>query len=268
MAGFLALSVATGCSTQSDGLGAPNQNDPIEPLNRIVYSVNDALDTLVLQPVSFLYKESLPSSVQDGVQSFLRWLRSPVLLANDLMQGDLDQAEVTASRAAINTVALGTYDLAAEQDLEFRDEDFGQTLGVHGVGEGPYIMLPVFGPSNARDTVGRVVDHFLDPFTYLFKPDQRTALAITRGVLGATDFRARNFDQVNDLKRSVDPYARLRSIYRQQREAAISNGAPPLDDTIPDLSEDFDVFTPSYFPGDETGTRPIESPTPGLAPGS
>jgi phospholipid-binding lipoprotein MlaA len=231
-------------SATSDG--AVDDGDPIEPVNRAIFAVNDVLDQVVLRPVSYVYKEAVPDPIRDAVRNFLRWLKSPVILANDLMQGDWDHAKVTSARFVVNGALFGIVDAADGLGMPYREEDFGQTLGVHGVSEGAYLMLPLLGPSNVRDTVGLVVDYFIDPFTYLGDRNFRQPFGIGRRVVQAVDFRAENFDRIDDLRSdSIDFYAKIRSIYRQQRKAAINNGVIPVDATTPDLSEEFDRQLPT-----------------------
>src|SRR3546814_9726582 len=162
------------------------------------------------------------------VRSFLDWLKSPVILANNLFQGDLQAAEITVSRFVANAPFFGFIDNATGLGLEHRNEDFGQTLATYGAGDGPYIVLPLLGPSNGRDTVGLVVDFFLDPINYVGGGDQidRESEVATfptgRYAVGAVAFRARNFELVNELKAtSVDYYARVRTIPKQARDALI-----------------------------------------------
>jgi len=228
----------------------------------MVFAVNDTVDTFVLQPTAYLYKEAVPDPVRDMVRSFLGWLKTPVILANDLFQGDWDAAGVTASRFVANAPFFGFIDNASGLGLEHRKEDFGQTLAVYGSGDGPYIVLPLLGPSNARDTVGRVVDYFLDPINYVgegpLDRDSDVAMFQTgRSIAGAVDFRARNFAAINEIKQtSVDYYARVRTIYKQRRDAQVSNGAPPESAGQSGSSEEFEQYVP--------GGQPAENARPKL----
>jgi phospholipid-binding lipoprotein MlaA len=137
----------------------------------------------------------------------------------------MDRATVTLGRFFLNTGFgfLGLVDVATEWGAEpAHDEDFGQTLAVWGFGEGPYLMLPIFGPSNPRDAVGLVVDHFSDPLTYVILEGDE---GLIRGGVTAVDTRSRYLDQIDELeKTSIDYYAALRSLYRQSRNADIRNG--------------------------------------------
>ena len=237
-----------GCATppppeDKEGLEAFQRlNDPLEPLNRAIFAINIEADRYILKPVAYVYKEAVPDPVQDMVGNFLHNLSSPVILLNAVLQGDMDHAGTTLARFLINsTIGLaGIVDIAGEMGIVRREEDFGQTLAVWGVDEGPYLMLPLLGPSNARDAVGRVVDYFGDPLTYL----RYEKFNYSRFGADTVDVRVRNYELLNDLeKTSVDFYAAVRSLYRQDRRDEITNGAeadlPPLPE-IPDEEDDLE----------------------------
>jgi phospholipid-binding lipoprotein MlaA len=133
-----------------------DDNDPLEGLNRGIFEFNRVVDGVLIKPAAQIYRGVLPQQAQDSVRSFLRNLRSPVILANDVLQGDMDRAGSTIGRFLVNTTLGigGLFDVASELGMPFHDEDFGQTLAVWGVGEGPYLVLPLLGPSNPRDAVG------------------------------------------------------------------------------------------------------------------
>lgn len=203
----------------------PGDNDPLEVPNRMFFAFNEAVDFMVIRPIAVTYRYIVPTGVRNSVRNFLRNLRTPVTLANDLLQGDLERAEATFARFLINSTVglLGLFDIAAESGIPYHDEDFGQTLGSYGAGEGFYLVLPILGPSNLRDAGGRIVDLFLDPLTYLAP----TEVGLGRAVLTGVDFRSRNIEELDSLKAdSLDFYARIRSLYRQNRESEINNGAP------------------------------------------
>lgn len=252
-----------GCATAPDR-PIEGAADPLEGVNRAVFALNDGFDRAVLRPVAYAYKEAVPGAIRQAFGNFLRWLRSPVILANDLLQGDLEQAGVTASRFAINGLTVGLADMARDFGLRHRDEDFGQTLGVHGAGEGFYLVLPLLGPSSLRDAAGTAVDaFFLDPLNRIRAEEAGWRLAAARRGAEGVDFRALYFEEVDDLRASsLDYYARVRSIYLQQRRAAIHNGAPPLDESLPDLSEEFDL--PAFGGGEKAWaeTAPPDEGTP------
>lgn len=202
----------------------PGDNDPLEVPNRMFFAFNEAVDFMVIRPIAVTYRYIVPTGVRNSVRNFLRNLRTPVTLANDLLQGDLERAEATFARFLINSTVglLGLFDIAAESGIPYHDEDFGQTLGSYGAGEGFYLVLPILGPSNLRDAGGRIVDLLLDPLTYLAP----TEVGLGRAALTGVDFRSRNIDELDALKAdSLDFYARIRSLYRQNRESEINNGA-------------------------------------------
>ena len=244
MAGLLALSLVGGCaSTDTADSGFGDDNDPLEFVNRFTFATNDVLDTMAIQPVAATYRFLLPDPVQNGVRNVMRNFGAPVVLFNDLFQGDWDRAETTAMRLLINsTIGLaGVFDVAADWGYEYHREDFGQTLAVWGVGEGFYLVLPLLGPSNLRDAIGTGVDSLLDPWPYVL--DAATDLSdseiadifIGRRILEGIDARARNIEVIDTLKaESIDYYARLRSFNRQNRAAAIRNGRP-AEIPLPDL---------------------------------
>lgn len=258
-AAVFATGLLAGCAGQGE-LEPGEVYDPIEPANRLVFAVNETLDTFVLQPTAFVYKETVPDPVRDMVRSFLDWLKSPVILANDLLQGNWEAAEITVSRFVANAPFFGFVDNATGLGLEHREEDFGQTLATYGVGDGPYIVLPLLGPSNTRDGIGLVVDYFLDPINYMPSGDpldsdsDRTKFQIGRRVVGAVDWRARNFDAINDLKAtSVDYYARVRTIHKQSRDALIRNGTPPRAAGSAGTSDEFKKYVPGGQPAERRG---------------
>ena len=165
--------------------------------------------------------------------------------ANDLFQGELDRAEATLVRFFVNsTVGLaGLFDVATDWGYPDHDEDFGQTLAVHGM-EGVYLVLPLFGPFSARDGIGILVDTFLDPLTYVASNNDVEEYLITRTAVSGIDFRSPNIETLDDLKRdSIDFYARIRSFYRQKRINESNNGEAQDDMPTPGLySFDFGTY--------------------------
>ena len=230
--------MTSACASSQNADGFQTVYDPLEPLNRSIFKVNEAVDFIVLQPVAATYRQVVPDPLQEMVTNFLRNLATPVTLLNELLQGDWEGAEVAATRFFLNsTVGLaGVIDIAGYNtpELAHRSEDFGQTLGVWGVGDGPYLVLPLLGPSNLRDGLGRVVDTASDPLTYY---DDET-FAWTRLGLTAVDGRARTLDPLDEIKRSsIDFYAAVRSLYWQNRRSEIFDGTPPIEDTFPDFDD-------------------------------
>ena len=236
---LLALPLAN-CATTPEGDAEAmaryeEANDPLEPWNRGVLEFNRGFDDFVLRPIAIVYRHILPDVVRERIHLFLMNLRTPVILANDLMQGEPERAGETLERFVINsTVGVGgLFDVAAEWGLEPHNENFGQTLAVWGAGEGPYLMLPFFGPSNPRDATGIAVDFFLDPLNYLLDDKYLLARFGTRVV----DERERHIEDLDNLEATtIDFYAALRSLYRQYRDNEVRNGALPPPLPIPGIS--------------------------------
>lgn len=199
-------------------------NDPGEPTNRVIFSGNQWVDRNALQPVARAYQDSVPGGIRNVVRNFGQNLQQPFVLANDVLQGNMSRAWNTTQRFVVNSTVggAGLFDVASDWDLPPHDADFGQTLGVWGVGSGPAVQLPLLGPSNLRDTAGTVVGLFGNPVSYV--PGMGPVHAVSRG-LDAVDSRARLLTTTDDLeKNSVDYYATLRSLYAQDRTAFIEEG--------------------------------------------
>jgi phospholipid-binding lipoprotein MlaA len=219
--GLLAISIALPAHAQEEG-------DPFEPVNRAIFEFNRVVDGMFLRPASILYGDLVPDLGKTGVRNFLDNLRMPVIVVNSLLQGDRERAGVAMGRFLLNTICgLGLFDVASEAGFAKYYEDFGQTLAVWGLGDGPYIVLPILGPSNLRDTAGFVVDSFVfDPFGTLnpVVPDVPTEVRLGRAGTEAVDTRYRYGSAIDDLYRtSLDPYATFRTIYQQRRAAEIRN---------------------------------------------
>ena len=208
----------TGCST------APASNsDPLEPLNRSVFEFNQVVDGIIIRPVAAGYRAITPQPVRNHVGNVADNLFEPLSMVNSLLQGDVQGGMKNFWRFVINsTVGLaGINDVASTAGLSENREDFGQTLAVWGVGSGPYIVLPILGPSNGRDTVGIVTDWFINPVNYAVD-DGWTSAGIAAGQ--AVVRRERLLDPIDDINASsIDPYATFRSIYEQRRAAQITN---------------------------------------------
>jgi phospholipid-binding lipoprotein MlaA len=201
---------------------ATRDEDPLEGYNRGMYQVNTFLDKGLFRPIAKGYRYITPNGVRSRIGNVSDNLREPVNMVNSFLQGDFDQGMVSFWRFVINTTVGigGMNDVAASAGLKERREDFGQTLGAWGVGSGPYIVLPIIGPSNGRDTVGLVADWFTSPWTYALDEDERLWLAAGQGLVE----RERLINPMDDIyETSLDPYATFRSVYGQYRDAAIAN---------------------------------------------
>lgn len=187
--------------------------DPFEQINRKIYKFNMKLDQYILLPIARTYKKVVPNPVQSGVTQFFRNLSMPWTAVNNLLQGHPGTSIESLSRFVINTTTtLGFYDVAGALGVERSDEDFGQTLGVWGIGSGPYVMLPFFGPSTVRDTFGRVVDQYGVPQAYLDNNWERVGITGLKYV----NLRARLIGLENFVQ--GDQYTLLRDVYLQNRQ--------------------------------------------------
>lgn len=216
---LLSLSLL-GCATNGD------RRDPLEPINRGIYKFNDAVDKAVIKPVATGYKEVVPGPVRTAVGNFFSNLDDVLVLLNDLLQFKLEQAASDFSRLVWNTTLgiAGLIDVGSKMDLPKRNEDFGQTLGYWGVGNGPYLVLPFLGPSTLRDTVGLVVDSHFDP---LWQHDPISERNTAYG-LHTIDTRARLLDAEKVLEEAaIDRYIFLRDAYLQRRRGLVYDGNPP-----------------------------------------
>jgi phospholipid-binding lipoprotein MlaA len=216
-------------------------NDPFEEVNRVFFEIHNGIDKLVLIPAARVYRAVIPAPGRQSIRNFLRNLNSPVIFANDILQGEPNRAGTTLARFGINSTigVAGLFDPATSMGFERHTEDFGQTLGVHGVSEGPYIFLPLFGPSPPRDLVGRVADTAMDPITWIGGDDFQY-FKYGRVALRVLDLREQNLETLDEIERtSVDYYAAVRSLYRQSRNGAIRNGEFDFED-LPDLGDDFE----------------------------
>lgn len=235
MAVIVVGSALAGCAatTNPDSIA---QNDPYEPTNRQVFEFNQGLDKHVARPLAVFYNHVVPEPARDGIHNMLENMDAPVTFANDVLQGEKTRALETFGRIVINsTLGIGgLIDMAGKMGIPGHSEDFGQTLGVYGAGEGPFLVLPLLGPAPPRDLAGKVVDYGFDPFTYA-RFDGYKTLGFARAGMGILDLRARNIDTLDQIERtSLDVYATERSLYRQYRNSEIRNGAPDAGD-LPQL---------------------------------
>lgn len=216
----------TGCSTAQNS--AEDISDPLEGLNRGIFAFNDVADQALLRPAAKGYRAVVPQPARNGLRNFLRNLKSPVNLANEVLQGDLDGAGNVLTRATINTFVGvgGLFDVAGAEGYEYESEDFGQTLGVWGVDHGPYLVLPLMGPSSVRDGTGLVVDMFFDPLNWYFYNIRPEKEGWKYGRMAAEGLVKREalLEALDDLRRnSFDYYAAMRSAYAQRRTAEIGD---------------------------------------------
>ncbi|MGD0190181.1 MAG: VacJ family lipoprotein [Rhizomicrobium sp.] len=242
MWGKKALAVAAlgwllaGCTTTSRE--ALDANDPFEPMNRAVFTFDEKFDKYVVLPAAGFYLGYVPVPIRKGLHNAVANLNSPVTFANDLFQGEVGQAGRTLGRFGLNsTVGLGgLVDVATPAGLTAHRSDFGQTLARFGIGEGPFVVLPIIGPEPPRDMVGDAVDLAIDPLTYLpgsLPLGDRIGIAIGFHVVNPFERHARNIFLRQELEKdSLDPYATMRSTYRQVRAREIAGDRPTLDEPV------------------------------------
>jgi len=200
--------------------------DPIEPVNRFIFGFNDILDKIIIEPVAKAYRFIVPTPARDSIHNFMINLRTPITLANNILQGDISGAGVTTARFFINTTigVGGLFDFATQQGYSYKEEDFGQTLASWGVDDGFYLVLPIIGPSTLRDTAGIAVDTIGDPIRIIAHNNDEYDLYYARILLHGLDDRSRLLGPIDDLKlNSLDYYAAMRSAYIQKRQSLIYN---------------------------------------------
>ena len=216
--------------------------DPLEGINRAIFGFNNVADKAILEPISKGYKK-LPSPVQSGIRNFINNLKLPLVAVNQLLQGQGKNAVESTGRFFVNSTigVLGLIDVADNIGLEQKEEDFGQTLATLGVGDGFYIVLPLFGPSNIRDTTGMIMTMITDPVNAYAVNQNESWLIPFRTAANAVDQRSQIIDEVNALRdNSVDYYAAVRSSYYQNRKAAIMNTDDDILTPLPLISIEFE----------------------------
>jgi phospholipid-binding lipoprotein MlaA len=243
VAAAVAILALAGCATpppatDPDAVADFKQtNDPLEPTNRVFYAINNGIDSVVLRPLAVGYTYAVPEVVRTGVHNALNNLSSPVLLANDVFQTKPQRAGTTLMRFVINSTVgvAGFFDVASDWGYPFHDTDFGVTMALWGVPEGPFLYLPILGPSNPRDATGFGVDIALDPLTWIGQGSTVADLSYVRYGLTAVDTRAGLLNTLDNIKATaLDPYATFRSLYRQHRESVVDETRSDNHTTPPD----------------------------------
>ena len=237
---FLALGLAvSGCATPHPGSNARALADPYEATNRRIYAFNKGLDRYAALPITRAYRVVVPEAARRGVSNGYSNIAEPLSFANAVAQGKIKQAFRTLDRFMINSVlgVGGLADHATDMGRPEEAEDFGQTLAWWGVNSGPYLMLPLAGPSTVRDGIGFAVDVAADPFDFGRAAVLKFSLAARAGKVGGQiiDLRSRLIDSGAEglLANSLDEYATVRSAYLQRRQSQIYDGSPPGDDEAP-----------------------------------
>lgn len=222
-----------------------NDIDPFEPVNRVFFHFNTIVDGVLINPLASLYADAVPTPAQTGVRNVLHNLWSPISMVNSLLQGKVEDALESCTRFIINSTLgiLGIFDVASDMGLEKHDEDFGQTLAVWGMVDGPYIVLPIIGPSNLRDVLGRTVDYFMDPFNYYARVKWGRKYIYLRFVATILSSRAAHLQDIKTLREtSLDFYATVRSLYGQYRQDKIMDGVVLIEEEGPEAFMDDEDF--------------------------
>jgi phospholipid-binding lipoprotein MlaA len=245
VAAALSLPLLTGCATTGD------PRDPFEPMNRAVYNFNDDFDKAVARPLAEAYRALFPPAVRDGVSNFFSNLNDVLIALNNALQGKMPDAINDLGRVAVNTTlgVLGFRDVASELGVPKNNEDFGQTLGRWGFRDGPYLVLPILGPSSVRDTFGWAGDIYTHPLSAVDNVNVRNSLIGVRFVTVRADL----LEATNILETAaLDPYEFVRDAYLQRRRNLVYDGNPPED-------KDLDL-TPAPKPDAKPAPKPAAKP--------
>jgi len=222
----LAAVALAGCAAPSTS--RPDARDPFEPANRAIYKLNDRVDKAVVRPTARVYQRVVPQFVRQSVSNVFSNIGDVRVGLNNALQGKFATAYSDFGRVMINSTigVLGLFDIASEAGIEKHEEDFGQTLGWWGLRDGPFIMLPIFGPSTVRDTAGFAVDYLTNPLTYVEPSSAQNQLTIGKLVSG----RAELLDASKVLDTvALDQYQFVRDAYLQRRRNLVYDGKPPPD---------------------------------------
>lgn len=241
---FLLLSACATKPTDPEALKAYQEaNDPLEPMNRVTYSFNDKLDQYVFQPFDKAYRWIFPEVVRTGIHNFSVNLNQPCYFVNSLLQGNVkDSTQILGRFFTNSTLGIGgLFDVATELGIEAHKTDFGETLYTWGVKEsGPYLVLPVLGPSTVRDTTGIVADLFIDPVDWTL-PKSEKHLLLYRYAIWSIDRIDATADLLQNMKQSsVDPYATLRTMYQQNRKKVLEKDSANNSDTTVQATANYD----------------------------
>ena len=246
----------TGCATAQSADVEATDNDVLEPMNRQMYRINDFLDQTVAEPIADVYLEYMPKPIRNSISNFLDNVAYPNVILNAFLQGKGKQGLEDSGRFVVNSTFgfFGIWDVATPLGLEAHDEDFGQTLGVWGVDETTYLVLPLIGPNSVRDAPGLGISTLTNLLFYVSNP---VAVPIT--VLGLVDRRARVADAVNFRdEAAVEPYLFTREAYLQRRKFLIHDGNPPVehDEFLDEIFDDLET-TDAPSPQEETSGFPV-----------
>ena len=259
LAALITVGLLSGCATTN------NPNDPLEGFNRGVYQFNDAADKAVIKPVATVYNTVVPKPARIGVSNFFSNLGDVIVVFNDILQFKLKQAVNDSARVIFNSTfgIFGLIDIASAAGIEKHDEDFGQTLGYWGFNSGPYLVLPLLGPSSVRDGIGSAVDYQIDPIMQLGDiPTRKKTI-----VLKVTSVRSDTLEAEKVFEEAaLEPYAFLRDAYLQRRRDQVYDGNPPQDKNGSQSSGRLDGDEEVVSENDTDAQKAIATPSAELSP--
>ena len=224
---LLMLGVGVAGCASDDNKEAQIADDPLEPMNRFFFDFNQRLDRHAALPAATFYASAVPHGIRGNVHNLLTNLGGPVNVANDILQADFGYAGTAGARFLINTTfgVAGIFDVATDWGLPERSRDFGETMGVYGIGQGPYLVLPFRGPTSVRDFAGGYIDGYFSPLHFVHYSGSNY-VGLVKSSLGSVDNRSANIVTYRDIERaSVDYYATMRAYYRQRRERQVEDKA-------------------------------------------
>jgi phospholipid-binding lipoprotein MlaA len=217
--GVLAAALG-GCATTQ----APSRSDPFEPFNRAMYAIHEPIDRDIVRPVIQAYADHVPRPIREPIASFFAWIEDFFSGVNGMLQGKPEKAGHDFGRVLVNSFTLGLVDIASQAGIPRGEEDFGQTFGAWGIPQGPYLFIPAFGPTTARDGTGWIVRAYLAPIRQIPQWEVEWSLF----GLGYVDARAQVLEaQTLAEKAALDPYTFIRRSYLQRREYLTYDGRPP-----------------------------------------
>lgn len=223
---FVAIAFCAGmlsaCATPVPSANSEATPDPIEPVNRGIFQFNYAIDGVIIKPLAQGYDAVVPERGKVMVSNFVSNIKEPVTFGNSILQTDANNSFITLWRFLLNSTfgVAGLFDVASELGLKNRETGLGDTFAIYGADSGPYLMIPIFGPSTVRDGVGRLGDVFMDPISYTNNPVFYSVIAVK-----TIESRHSNMKVLNDIYNSIDPYSTMRSVYTQYRAKAVKNAA-------------------------------------------
>ena len=232
--GFAAVLAVTGCASTG---GDSDPRDPFEPTNRAIYQFNEGFDEAIARPVATAYRDGVHEEIRNRIRNFFSNIADLFIGVNDFLQGKLEDGVIDWARFAFNSTVglLGLHDIASEGGLEKHNEDFGQTFGRWGVGDGPYLVLPLLGSSDVRDGIGSAADIYADPAGDIRPIRVRNSLVVLR----FTGVRADLLDASRILEEAaLDKYVFQRDAYLQRRRNLVYDGRPPREKRPRDEEED------------------------------